>query len=85
MSIFYETLPPGVAGSFKKRKKKFKKGKPCAVCGHIYPPEAMMVAHKIPVTDLTTYDALHDASNWEVRCIYCERRYNQKHDKERSK
>lgn len=45
----------------------------------------MMVAHKVPVRDLSDWDALYDQTNWEVRCIYCERKLNQKEDKERAK
>lgn len=80
MSLFYQSLPYGVARSFKRRKKKFKRGKPCAICGKIYPSDEMMVAHKKPVEKLTDWEALYDVKNWEVRCIYCERDYNRKND-----
>lgn len=76
MSLFYKSLSAYEAFKFKKRKQAFKKGKPCAVCGKTYPKGQMMVAHIIPVRQLTDYDALYDTSNWEVRCIYCERRLN---------
>ena len=76
MSLFYKSLSAYEALKFRKRKQAFKKGKPCAVCGKTYPKGQMMVAHIIPVRQLTDYDALYDTSNWEVRCIYCERRLN---------
>lgn len=76
MSLFYKSLSAYEAFKFRKRKQAFKKGKPCAVCGKTYPKGQMMVAHIIPVRQLTDYDALYDTSNWEVRCIYCERRLN---------
>lgn len=41
-----------------------------------YPNNEMMVAHIIPVRELSDYDALYDTSNWEVRCIYCEQKLN---------
>ena len=76
MSAFYESLPYAVSRAFKERKKAFKRGKPCAICGMKYHQDDMMVAHKVPVTELSDADALLDESNWEVRCIYCERRLN---------
>lgn len=76
MSLFYQSLSAYEAFKFKKRKQAFKKGKPCAVCGKTYPKGQMMVAHIIPVRQLSDYDALYDSKNWEVRCIYCERRLN---------
>lgn len=76
MSLFYQSLPYKTARSFKKRKQMFKKGKPCCVCGRIYPPDEMMVAHKKPASELTDWEALYDVKNWEVRCIYCEREQN---------
>lgn len=79
MSTFYQSLPYPVQRAFKKRKQRFKRGKPCAICGKIYPPDEMMVAHKKPVYQLTDWEALHDTNNWEVRCIYCERQYNSRH------
>ena len=79
MSVFYQSLPYNVARSFKKRKQRFKRGKPCAVCGKMYPPDEMMVAHKKPAHQLTDREALYDVKNWEVRCIYCERHYNRLH------
>ena len=78
MSLFYQSLPYSVAKSFKLRKKKFKKEKPCCICGKIYPSHEMMVAHKRPVAELSDWEALYDIKNWEVRCIYCERDYNRK-------
>ena len=80
MSVFYQSLPYSVQRSFKKRKQKFKKGKPCAICGKTYPTAEMMVAHKRPVSELTDWEALYDVKNWEVRCIYCERQMNLKND-----
>ena len=80
MSVFYQSLPYPVARAFKKRKQQFKKGKPCAVCGKIYPSDEMMVAHKTPVSKLPDWDALYDEKNWEVRCIYCEQRLNREGD-----
>lgn len=80
MSIFYQSLPYKVARSFKKRKQRFKKGKPCCICGKMYPPDEMMVAHKKPASELTDWEALYDVKNWEVRCIYCERAQNFKND-----
>ena len=59
--------------AFKARKKAFKKNKPCAICRRKLPSEYMMVAHIKPVRDIDDFDALYDESNWEVRCIYCER------------
>lgn len=76
MSLFYQSLSAYEAFKFRKRKQAFKKGKPCAVCGKTYPKGQMMVAHIIPVRQLSDYDALYDTKNWEVRCIYCERRLN---------
>lgn len=81
MSAFYETLPFEVNMEFKRRKKEFKRGKACAICGKRYHPHDMMVAHKIPVRDLSDMEALYDTSNWEVRCIYCERDHNKKEDR----
>ncbi len=80
MSLFYQSLSKKTQLSFKKRKKAFKRGKPCAICGRKYPSEEMMVAHKKPVSQLSDREALYDQSNWEVRCIWCERRLNQEHD-----
>ena len=76
MSLFYQSLSAYEAFKFRKRKQAFKKGKSCAVCGKIYPKGQMMVAHIIPVRQLSDYDALYDSKNWEVRCVYCERRLN---------
>ena len=73
MSLFYESLSKKTAMAFKARKKAFKKNKPCAICGRKLPSEYMMVAHIKPVRDIDDFDALYDESNWEVRCIYCER------------
>lgn len=80
MSLFYESLPKKVARAFKARKKAFKKNKPCAICGRRLPSDEMMVAHIKPVSELSDYDALYDTSNWEVRCLYCERRLNKEKD-----
>lgn len=76
MSLFYESLPKKTAFAFKARKKAFKKNKPCAICGRKYPSDEMMVAHIRPVSELSDFDALYDMSNWEVRCVYCERKMN---------
>lgn len=76
MSLFYQSLPYLENWAFKRRKSAFKRGKPCAICGKKYPKGEMMVAHIIPVRELSDYDALYDTTNWEVRCIYCERRLN---------
>lgn len=76
MSLFYQSLSYWDNLMFKRRKKAFKRGKPCAVCGKKYKPSEMMVAHIVPVRQLSDYDALYDTTNWEVRCIYCERRLN---------
>ena len=76
MSTFYQSLSYWENLWFKRRKKAFKRGKPCAVCGKKYKPAEMMVAHIIPVRELSDYDALYDEANWEVRCIYCEQRLN---------
>lgn len=81
MSSFYEALPLCVNRDFKARKREFKKGKPCAICGKRLPLSQMMVAHKIPVRDLSDWEALYDTSNWEVRCIECERKHNQMEDR----
>lgn len=80
MSTFYQSLPYNIARSFKKRKQRFKRGKPCVVCGKRYAPDEMMVAHKRPVSELTDREALYDERNWEVRCIYCEQRLNRQSD-----
>ena len=80
MSIFYESLTRSQAFAFKARKKAFKKNKPCAICGKIYPSDEMMVAHLKPVSELSDYDALFDTTNWEVRCVYCEHQYNKEKD-----
>ena len=76
MSLFYESLPKKTAVAFKARKKAFKKNKPCAICGRKYLSDEMMVAHIRPVSELSDFDALYDMSNWEVRCVYCERKMN---------
>lgn len=76
MSLFYESLNKRAALNFKARKKAFKKNKPCAICGRKYPSDEMMVAHIKPVSDISDFDALYDMSNWQVRCIYCERKLN---------
>lgn len=80
MSLFYETLTKKENLAFKARKKAFKKGKPCAICGKRLVSELMMVAHKVPVSELSDYDALYDQTNWEVRCIGCERALNHEKD-----
>lgn len=76
MSTFYDSLPRELAVEFKKRKKAFKRGKRCAICGKRKPLPQMMVAHKVPVRELSDWDALYDETNWEVRCITCEQRMN---------
>lgn len=76
MSLFYQSLSYWENMSFKRRKRAFKRGKPCAICGKKYSNNEMMVAHIIPVRELSDYDALYDTSNWEVRCIYCEQKLN---------
>lgn len=76
MSVFYQSLDKKTALAFKKRKKDFKKGKSCSVCGKKYPMYEMMVAHIKPVTELTDAEALYDTTNWVVKCIYCEQKYN---------
>lgn len=81
MSVFYQSLSYWENLMFKRRKKAFKRGKPCAVCGKKYRSAEMMVAHIIPVRQLSDYDALYDTKNWEVRCIYCERRLNKEEAK----
>jgi hypothetical protein len=80
MSTFYQSLPYNVARSFKKRKQRFKRNKPCCICGKMYPPDEMMVAHKKPASELTDWEALYDVKNWEVRCIFCERELNRRSD-----
>lgn len=80
MSKFYQTLNKKTQLAFKKRKKAFKQGKPCSLCGRIFPSEEMMVAHKIPASQLSDVEALYDTSNWEVRCIWCERKRNRQED-----
>ena len=76
MSLFYETLTKKENLAFKARKKAFKKGKPCSICGRIYKPEYMMVAHIKPVSEIDDWTALYDQTNWEVRCIGCEQELN---------
>lgn len=85
MSLFYKSLGFKTNYAFKKRKQAFKKGKPCAICGNIYPSDEMMVAHKTPVRDIEDWEALNDESNWEVRCIECERKLTKQEDRERSR
>lgn len=80
MSIFYQSLSAYEAFKFRKRKQAFKRGKPCTICGKKYRKPEMMVAHIIPVRELSDYDALYDSKNWQVRCIYCERRLNREED-----
>lgn len=80
MSVFYDSLDRRTAFNFKYRKKLFKRNKPCAICGRMYPSAEMMVAHIRPVTELSDYDALFDTANWEVRCVYCERELNKEKD-----
>lgn len=82
MSSFYQSLDYTTNHDFKLRKKRFKRGKPCCICGKIYSQGKMMVAHKTPVRELTDWEALYDQTNWEVRCIYCERRLNQAEDRQ---
>lgn len=81
MSNFYESLDWRTSRQFKARKKRFKHGKPCAICGKKYPEDQMMVAHKKPARELSDWDALYDQTNWEVRCIYCEQRMNKIEDR----
>lgn len=85
MSLFYDTLDKDTNFDFKRRKKAFKQGKPCAICGKKLVSDMMMIAHKIPVSELSDEDALYDISNWEVRCIFCERELNKKKDLENAK
>lgn len=80
MSVFYDSLDKKTALNFKYRKKIFKRNKPCAICGRKYPSAEMMVAHIKPVTELSDYDALFDTTNWEVRCVYCERKLNKEEE-----
>lgn len=82
MSLFYESLGKKANFAFKARKKAFKKNKPCAICGRKLPSDEMMVAHIRPVSELSDFDALYDMSNWEVRCVYCERELNKEKDGE---
>lgn len=81
MSSFYESLDYTTSRDFKFRKKRFKRGKSCAICGKKLPSSEMMVAHKIPARELSDWEALYDESNWEVRCIHCERKLNQEEDR----
>lgn len=76
MSLFYETLTKKQNLAFKARKKAFKKNKPCAICGRKYKPDEMMVAHLKPVSEINDWEALYDQTNWQVRCILCERMLN---------
>ena len=76
MSLFYETLTKKQNLAFKARKKAFKKGKPCAICGKRLVSELMMVAHIKPVSEIDDWTALYDQTNWEVRCIGCEQELN---------
>lgn len=85
MSSFYHTLRGAIAADFKRRKRAFKAGKSCAICGQRKRPSEMMVAHIKPVRELNDYEALYDTSNWEVRCIDCERRISRIEDIRRSK
>lgn len=78
MSLFYETLTKKENLAFKARKKAFKKNKPCAICGKKYKQEQMMVAHLKPVSEIDDLAALYDMTNWQVRCIYCEREMNRR-------
>ena len=80
MSLFYETLTKKENLAFKARKKAFKKGKSCAICGKCYKPQFMMVAHLKPVSEIDDFTALYDQTNWEVRCINCEREMNRRKD-----
>lgn len=84
MSVFYQTLDRNIQKDFKMRKKAFKSGKSCAICGQRKKPSEMMVAHIKPVRKLSDYDALFDTSNWEVRCIDCERKLNRIEDRKRA-
>lgn len=85
MSNFYRTLKGGISQDFKLRKRAFKAGKCCAICGARKSPKDMMVAHKIPVSQLTDEEALYDISNWEVRCVDCEMRLNKQKDREKTR
>ena len=84
MSLFYQSLSFKKKVAFQRAKQTFKKNKPCAVCGKRFPGEQMMVAHIIPARNLAEEAALFDTTNWEVRCIECERRLNQQEDKARA-
>ena len=83
MSLFYETLTKRENYAFKARKKAFKRNKPCAICGNKYAPEYMMVAHIKPVSKIDDWTALFDQTNWEVRCIGCEREHNREEKRQR--
>ncbi len=74
MSLFYKSLTYKESVEFQKRKRKFKAGKPCAICGKTLELENMMVAHLIPACELTDKKALFNEANWEVRCIQCEQK-----------
>lgn len=85
MSSFYQCLRGGIAIDFKRRKRAFKAGKPCAICGKRKRPSEMMVAHLKPVRELSDEEAIFDTSNWEVRCIECEQKLNRIEDIKRNK
>lgn len=81
-SVFYSSKL-GRSTQFKRRKRAFKEGKPCAICGRSLPTDELMVAHKKPVRELSDYEAIYDETNWEVRCVRCERLLNRIEDIER--
>lgn len=80
MSLFYDNLDKNTNLDFKRRKKAFKRGKNCAICGKRYVSDMMMVAHLKPVSEIPDEEALYDTTNWQVRCIFCERALNHKKD-----
>lgn len=74
MSSFYETLPKSVNLAFKRRKKNFKRGKDCAICGKkLHRQEDRYVDHIIPVYMLNDYEALYNQDNWQVLCLDCKK------------
>lgn len=83
--MFYKTLKPNENRKFKERKRQFKRGKPCAVCGRLLAERKMMVAHIRPASEIPKREALMNAGNWEVRCIECEQRLNREEELRKKK
>lgn len=57
--------------SLKEKQRKFKKNKPCAICGCLLEQERMTVDHIIPKA---YYENWYETKNWQVLCVNCHNR-----------